>query len=240
MIERHLAHAPTLPSTAYGADYNYTGVQAPYGADTQYAQFTAEQYGRDVGAVAGGGGGGGPAAAGAYGPYAAYAAQQQHPQYPQTQARYQPQSPPYAEQYALNKAMPPAPAFGRTPNPFSPGVTTTSAAAVAAAHAAAATSVRSGSTTPPLAGNARPSSQGSLSGSSGTYLNRQPTQTQQQQQQQAVYADVQRDVKTPHPAPLMVRNATPSLGEKNVAGAGIRKGKARDTVYDMADAYGGM
>lgn len=235
MIERHLAHAPTLPSTAYGADHNYANLQASYAADSQYSQFTAEQYGRGAGA----GGDGAAAAAGAYGPYASYAAQQQHPQYPQTQARYQQQQQQqqYSSQYALSKPIPPvpAPALGRTPNdmpnPFSSGVTTTAAAAVAAAHSAAVTSNHSGSTTPPLAGSARRSSQGSHSGSSGTYLNRQPTQIQHQQPQQAVYADVQRDVK---PAPLTVRNATPTSEQSPGSG------KGRDTVYDIADAYGGM
>jgi hypothetical protein len=235
MIERHLARAPTMPSTAYGADYNnYAGLQAPYVADAHYAQFTSEQYARGGGAGVGIGESA-VAAAGAYGPYAAYSAQQQHPQYPHTHARYQnqPQMPQqYAEQYALNKPMPPA------PNPFSVAMTTTAAAAVAAAHTAAASTVRSGSTTPPLAGSTRRSSQGSegsLSGSSGTFLNRQPTQTQHPQPQQAVYADVQRDVKGSHPAPLMVRNATPT---KEDGGSGKTKG--RDTVYDIADAYGGI
>lgn len=228
MIERHLARAPTLPSTAYGADYNYARMQAPYATDAHYSQFTAEQYGR-------GGGAGVDGAAGAYGPYAAYAAQQQHPQYPQTQARYQQQQ--YGGQYALNRSMSTAPAPGRKQdlsNPFSSSVTTTAAAAVAAAHSAAAADVRSGSTSPPLA---RPSSQELQSGSSGPYLNRQPTQMQQQQQQ-VVYADIQRDEKAPRLPPLTVRNATPT-SEGSVVSPDPDK-KARDTVYDIQDAYGGM
>jgi hypothetical protein len=52
-----------------------------------------------------------------------------------------------------------------------------------------------------------------------------------------VYADVQRDVKTPHPAQLMVRNGTPTPDGRNISGA---DGKQRDTVYDIADVYGGM
>ena len=234
MIERHLARAPTMPTTAYGADYSYAGLQPPYAADAHYSQFTAEQYGRGIG---GGGDGAAVAAAGAYGPYASYAAQQPHPQYPQTQARYQRQ-PSFSGQL---KNSPPAPALGQAPNlpnPFSSSVTTTAAAAVAAAHTAA----RTGSPSPPLVSGASQGSQ--RSGSLGTLLNRQPTtrtlQSQQQKQKpQSVYADIERDMMAPT-LPLVVRNASPTPITSPTTPKSTWTGKGRDTLYDIADAYGGM